>query len=242
MAHGQADYGKYAPKLTVGSMADNAELATRLGSIVTYDRRGDVIWYDDFESGINKWEDRSTDLGHGLDVSALYARNGGFSAKITCGSNGAFAGTMGHFQAPPVKSKVGLEAHWARPLFNFTNIYFRMFIEHTTEVWDARIRFVSATGALEYWDGAAWQTIQLNVGARAWPSHFHALKFVVDLDTNLYTRLLFENLSFDLSGYTLPHTVVAATPDLIATIQAVGANGVNSLVHIDDVILTQNEP
>jgi len=32
-----------------------AELATRLGSIVTYDRKGEVIFCDDFEDGIDAW-------------------------------------------------------------------------------------------------------------------------------------------------------------------------------------------
>ena len=55
MAHGHPDYGGAAPLATVYTLQDLAELAARLGSIDVFDRRGNVLLLDDFESGIKKW-------------------------------------------------------------------------------------------------------------------------------------------------------------------------------------------
>ncbi|GAH95398.1 unnamed protein product, partial [marine sediment metagenome] len=39
---GQPDYAALAPKEIAASISDMGEVAARLGSIVTYDKRGDV--------------------------------------------------------------------------------------------------------------------------------------------------------------------------------------------------------
>ena len=242
MAHGQPDFGMYAAKATVGSDADNAELAARLKSINTYDRRGDVVWFDDFESSLNKWRDRGVDLGHGAVISNAAARNGGFSCLLTTGSDGLFQGILSTFKPPPVLSKVGLEVHWTRPAFNFTSIDIRLAIIHPTIAWDARIQFLSAGATLQYWDGAAMQTIEAGVGSRSDTLLFNPLKFVIDLQNNRYERLMFHHRTWDLSAIPCPIGAGAAATETLIDISAVGANGFNVGIHLDDVILTQNEP
>ncbi|GAI87669.1 unnamed protein product, partial [marine sediment metagenome] len=69
MAHGQPDFGMYAAKETVASLADVGELAARLGSIVAQDRRGDVIFLEDFEAPILNWTGAGPDHG---EVQRLY--------------------------------------------------------------------------------------------------------------------------------------------------------------------------
>jgi len=88
MAHGQPDYGMYTLANTIYRLTDMGELAARLGSINTYDRRGDVIFLDSFESGLTAWSPSSACTGSDLVQSAKHARSGGFSAKFVCGSDG----------------------------------------------------------------------------------------------------------------------------------------------------------
>lgn len=242
MAHGHPDYGIDTAKRTIHAVTDLGELAARLDSINTYDRRGDVVWFDDFESSLNKWQDGGVDLGHDAVISNAFARNGAFSCRLTCGSNGDFEGVLETYKPPPVLSKVGLEVHWTRPAFNFTSIYFRLRIIHPTKDWDARIRFVSATATLQYWDGAAFQDIEAGVGARADHLLFNPIKFVVDLDSDVYSRLMFHQRNWDLSSYAVPTAGGSAVTETQISILAVGATGTNPYLHIDDVILTQNEP
>ncbi|GAI56753.1 unnamed protein product, partial [marine sediment metagenome] len=81
MAHGQPDFGMYQIAKTIYRLADMGELAVRLGSIVTHDRRGDVIWMDNFDSGIAKWYQFASDDDGLVEWSAERSRSGGFSAN-----------------------------------------------------------------------------------------------------------------------------------------------------------------
>ena len=79
MAHGARDFGIYAPKETIVTIEDLGELAVRLGSPVNYDRKGDVVWVDGFEDGIDKWDIDLT-LGRGsFTWESAHSRDGGFS-------------------------------------------------------------------------------------------------------------------------------------------------------------------
>ncbi|GAI49683.1 unnamed protein product, partial [marine sediment metagenome] len=64
MSRGQPDYGSSAVKEVAGTLADMGELAARLSSIVEYDRRGDVVYLDDFEEPVLKWSPLAAGAGY----------------------------------------------------------------------------------------------------------------------------------------------------------------------------------
>ena len=55
MPRGQADFGQYAVKEVSASISDMGEVAARLGSIDIYDKRGDVVFFDNFEGAFLRW-------------------------------------------------------------------------------------------------------------------------------------------------------------------------------------------
>lgn len=242
MAHGQPDYSGTSQKITTYSLSDMAELAARLGSINTFDRRGDLVWYDDFEATLNKWVNNGNGTGHDADVSTTAARNGAQSCKIVTGSDGQLSGVIYAYAPELVKSKVGLEVHWTRPSFNWTYIYFRLQIIHSDYQWDARIKFQDSDASLHYWDGSAYQQIATGVGARSSAYQFLPLKFVVDLDNEVYERLLFQRTEYDLTSYALPSAAGSAITETVISIYSEGTAGNNVTGYVDDIILTQNEP
>ncbi len=242
MPHGHADFGLDTAKETIHAVTDLGELAARLRSINTYDRRGDVVWFDDFESSLNKWMDRSGDLGHAIAISNAHARNGAFSCIVTCGSNGNFEGILSTSKPPPVRSKIGVEVHFRPPVLFFTSLTVRALVTHADRRWDARIRYVHATGTLQYWDGAAYQDIEAGVVARVGTLVFNPLKFVIDLDNDTYTRLMFALRNWDLSNYAVLAAAGAPATEIRIDITIVGAAGQNPATYTDDFILTQNEP
>ena len=63
MARSGPDWGLRGGKATVFPLTDMAELAARLRSIDVYDRAGDVIALDDFQSGIDQWEHSGSGSG-----------------------------------------------------------------------------------------------------------------------------------------------------------------------------------
>ena len=68
MAGETPDYGRLSAQATVFPVTDLGELAARLGSIVSHDRRGDVIWLDGFEDGLDKWQPTTSGSGAAVDL------------------------------------------------------------------------------------------------------------------------------------------------------------------------------
>src|SRR3990167_1185649 len=109
MTRSYPDWGRSAPVATVAPLADLGELAARLGSINTYDRRGNVAWLDDFEATLNKWGTGGDGTGNAVAISTSRARHGAQSVKLTTGSTGAKESEIFHPEAYPVLGKYGIE-------------------------------------------------------------------------------------------------------------------------------------
>src|SRR3989304_7205960 len=91
-------------------LLDQAELAARIGSFNVYDRRGQVIWFDHFQSGIAPW----LRFEHGTGAAVLLENGltyiGGFALKLRAGGAGAGIAGIEHFFAPAEINRWGVEA------------------------------------------------------------------------------------------------------------------------------------
>lgn len=236
------DYGIYTPKTTLAALEDMAELAARLGSIVTFDRKGDVVWLDDFESGLSKWLTHGTGTDKAIEISSESSRDGGFSAKLTPGNAEDNYAYIHHRAAMPVKSKIGLE-------FSFTMELYVKILEARLELYDGthgfytRIRFDDEEHKLYYFNSEGNPVeFASEVTLFRQDKVFHTLKFVVDFEEEKYDRCILNNTQYDLSTYAIQKTEVALAPLLAEYIYVYnGADGLHPIL-IDNVILTQNEP
>lgn len=242
MAHGHSDYGAAKPTSTVYSLQDMAELAARLGSIVTFDRNGDVIWMDDFESNLEKWSHVTSGTGALVELSAAAARNGGLSCLLKTGDAVNNLATIIHLGPPPVKSKVGLEVSFTVD-DDLNYIYFRMLCYDGTNIHEINIRYDPANTTLAYRDSAGdWQNITTTLHLQEGSSMFHTIKIVVDLVNEEYCYIILDNINYDLSGIAYRLTGSEAAPSLYIDVRAYAGVDDNVSVYIDDVIITQNEP
>lgn len=242
MAHGHPDYGPSQVKVTTYGLTDLGELAARLGSIVTYDRRGDVVWFDDFEGGIGKYFTGSTGNNSAIIASGATARSGAFCAKLTPGDA---AGNQQYFAAYfpyPVLSKLGFELHFTAVEDMYPYDMTLGLFTGATEYW-GQIRWNVNTQALQYLDSnSVWQTFATNKKAHYNQWLFHALKLVIDFKENTYTRLILNESEYDLSAYSLPGGGVTTTaPHFYIVYRAYNGAGGALSQYIDDVIITQNE-
>ena len=55
MTHGVQDFGASSGQNSTYGLTDLGELAVRLGSPVSFDRRGDVVMMETFEDGLDAW-------------------------------------------------------------------------------------------------------------------------------------------------------------------------------------------
>lgn len=242
MAHGQPDFGMYAQKVTTFGLSDMGELAARLGSIVTHDRRGDIVWFDDFESSLNKWTEGGDGLLHDAVISAASARNGGLSCKLTTGSTSTKVSQITHQGSGFVSSKVGIEV-------SFTLHASLKSFSVRLEFYDGTWRYVSeikhqlAADTLTYSDSDGNPVVfatGVDLGdARAL---FHTLKMVIDFPNSRYHRVIVDHVEYDLSSYAVKKVGSGLAPLHVAYLNTDTDLGSNISSYVDDYIETQNEP
>lgn len=229
---------------TIGAVHDTmqlAELAVRLGSIVTFDRRGNVIWLESFENGLNKWTTGGSGSLRTVLPCVTYARSGGLSARITAGStlyHHAYI-TKDFLFFPAVTA--GFEFSWLQ----YDELdYLQVDIRHYTgtHVYDGGLRYDYANKRWEYGDDTTgWTPFltgwDIGMGYDIW----HTIKLALDLENAKYMRAIINKSPTDLSDVDMRSEPDTDLPELYLKIKLIGRAGNNDVGYCDDVIITQNE-
>lgn len=242
MPHGQPDYGLYTQKKTVYGLADLGEVAARLGSVCTYDRRGDVIWFDDFESGIERWLKMGPDAGESAVWSPERASNGGFCYKLSTAAIADNYVEVVHHEAYPVLSKIGFEVSFT--YYDDQMIYlFKLNLGTTPTNYNAHIRYNATTEKIEIFDAGVWRERASGVELFHNTYLFNTMKLVVDFEApKKYARLIFNEVEYDISDYTPRSFSPGTGPTLGINVRVTTEENVAKIVYIDNAIITQNEP
>lgn len=241
MAHGTPDYNLTNAPATTFRVSDMGELAVRLGSIVNFDRRGDVVWLDDFEHTTGHGSFGAGGLGAASAHSTGAAKSGDQSLLLTAGSNGARTALLQKALPAPVPGPIGNESSW---LLGSDAERFSVATQFndgaTVQIFE--VRYVYADQAF-YYLNAAGAYVALTPGVRLFPAaiDWASVKLVVDLRTAAYVRLQVNDRTFTLPGVAGQTMAIAATPYLLTTWTLVGRAGFNDTAFVDDVIITQNE-
>ena len=240
--HGTADWGLTAGTVTTYQLTDLAELAARLGSIVTYDRRGEVLFIDDFSHGVSKWAEGGGGGDPTITLSAVQSRSGQFSALLTPASGGLTQVIILRAVPALAPSAIGLECHLAAssPAMSFQ---WDLRVKDATTSHRFAVRYNAATGDLQYLDdSAAWVAFAAPGDVFEDPTVFHAAKLVVNADLDAYDRFLLDGTAYSLSGFTHRETADVSVPIIFLLITAEDLTGSQNPAYLDDVILTQNKP
>lgn len=239
--HGKPDYGITSAKKTVYPLDDMGELAARLGSIDTFDRRGDVLFLCDFEDGAGAIELTTAGTGGEIIMSADTARSGGISVKATAGSDGDRYARMEKWQPFPHVSGVGLEYSIAH-VADMESAKLELKIYTGTYIITFAIRINLVSGLVEYYNAAAgWTTLVENVYVPKSMHIFHTNKLVVDMATQKYIRFITDATSNDMAGISGHVGLSAERPNIRAIGTVFSEAGKNGVGYLDDLIITQNE-
>ena len=242
MAHGSPDWGASRPVTTIYQLSDLGELAARLGSIVTFDRRGDVAWMDDFEDNIDKWVISAVGVGASAALSVDKARSGAKSAKLTTGDTvGAMTTLYRMFGLPVIKTRLGFEysfvCHDDVAFYTHLGIYRLGTLYITSLLYDHSIpalQIQKTNGAYE--DLTAG--LDLSAGD-AW----HTIKLVSDFSSDgEYVRVLLDNNAPSVLGRAARQTATALADHVRVLFSGRTLTAANNSMYVDDVIVTQNEP
>ncbi len=220
----------------------NAELAARLGSPVVYEQRGRVAMMESFEYGMQRWQFVGLGTGSSAAIDPTLCVTGGYSVRLTGGSDGAMGALIEWSGGCLTTTRVGVEMS-----FSFRDPVDKCDIRVT--VWDGTTRH---SGALRLDQTNA--DLYVRTGETTWTKVadvfvrtetewiFNRLKVVVDLSTGLYVRGYLDNQEFDLSAYSIWTGADAIAPRAVVSVYMYSEAGENRTMNVDDIILTVAEP
>ena len=217
------------------------ELANRLIYDVpmSFDGRGEVIWADNFEDNINKWQVTGTGSGYSATLSTDTCRNKAKSVKLVPGNLTGNKVAIARGLPRPIATTIGFEFSFAKAASpNPLEMHIGLF--DGTNLHEAAFRYYDPTSTIQYKDSAgSWQDIATDVDLGSSKYLWNGLKLVADFDTNKYVRLIFNNRQFDLSLYALYESADSSQPYLDIGVDYTAASNSALAVYGDGVIATK---
>jgi len=217
----------------------NADQAGRLGSPVTYDWRGQVVWQTTFADGIGNLIPLYDGTGGFIGCVPDYSLMGGYSLKLQGGSDSdRYALAYGYIGRQPSR-RMGVCVAFS----NYAETTaIRIRIRASGHRYTGSIRYVWATGLWQYYgsDGAWWTfaTQSFYITAPA----FNFAKIVVDGLTHGYVRALVNESSYALSAHQMFQDDLGIDGTVEFDVTTVSRSGHNDYNLIDRIIVTSNEP
>lgn len=242
MSHTLPDFTTKYKLAKIFGQIDSGELAARQGINSFADRRGNIVWYDDFEAAdAVKWSIAPHGAGTGA-ISTLRAWMGNSSLLIITDANvGDDVAVSKTFCLPPER-RIGAE--W---MFNISmnepRITFHLIGYTGTTRFIGGVRYDFNLNKLYYYNSAG-AYIELTIYDSTTITYYPwlLLKLAIDCDKQEYIRLIFCGTEYDLSGIPL-NTIASADPKRVRVqFYTEARTAAAAKVHFDNFILTQNEP
>jgi len=242
MVHTLPDYTTKYKMATIFGQIDTGELAARLGSIDTFDRRGNVVWMDDFEGPILKWDVIAVGTGAAVVLDTTYVKNGSQSVKLTTGDAVGNYAEISRSLSLPVETRLGLEASFTST-DHLSYYYFSLAIYDGSLEHIARITYKPPTDILEARDSPTTsKTIASALKLYPLEGLFNTIKFVIDYSTKKYVRCILNEVEYPIPTVTYATATNYTTPYAKLIIHIVTGYNSNQSMYLDNVIFTQNEP
>lgn len=242
MAHGAPDCGNVLMPSQAYRLDDLGEHAARLGSVVLYYRSGNVLFMEDFESGLDGWEQVAPGPGSSIVLETLHSYMGSISCQMVASAGGATETTIIKHLPLPTSGHLGF------------SLLYQLWQEVHYIVWEIDY---SIAGARYYLPIGYYPNTGVLVQQSGWPgasvfathyiqpqdiSGFHQMKMVVDIDTPYYVSLDLDGIKYDLTGYSAPPFAALSCPRLDIRMDVAASGGDEAIVTVDNVVVTFNEP
>lgn len=242
LERGLPDWSNVRKRAGIVTLSDLGEIPPRLGSIVRFDRRGDVLFLDPFEDGINKFGTITTGVGAAVTPRLGTARSGAIAVRVlSSATNGEESGI--ETSVPyGVFVPLGFEISASVPAADYM-MRLRLILYTGTTYYEAGIRYRQSTTTFQYLDSAgAWQDLSPTLGLFVAAAAFNTWKLVADPTTGEYRYFLANAKAYDLAGISLRTGASATLPSVYISALASTQESAAVAVLLDDVIVTQNEP
>lgn len=246
--HGRPDWVRSTTLQDVRDVFGNipqvgmGELAARLGSIKHYEKRGEVIFMDDFEASTLKWVTGGTGTGHAEVRSNASSKGGNYSMKLVTGNLFENRAYIQHYGHQPVMKKLGFEFSFALG----SNLWF---VFNSVYIYDGTYKYTVRLSYSPYYDKlyvideeGTGREIATGLALKEHNHLYHTWKQTYDLETEKYVRCYLDHVDYDISEYSFQKTEDNSPAHLLVEIEILTATDANNYTHFDNIIITQNEP
>ena len=242
MVHTLPDYTTKYKMVKVFSGVDVYEAAARLGSIDRFDRRGHVVWMDNFEAPNLRWNTSLQGSGGSISLDTSNPYTGTQSVKIsTCKGTSVYSSIFKRLQTLPFK-RIGFEISFTinsniDAFVSYANIY------DSTKYYYPFVEYKLSENALKIWKKPhTFKTIDSNLQLKALDDLYHTMKYVIDLEEGKYVRILLDDNEYDVSDVELDTYSSTEREHIVLFISYLTSSDTSYDVWVDNVIITQNEP
>jgi hypothetical protein len=228
---------------------DLPELAARLGALSNFDRRGQVIWQDDFAGTQLKWQKTITGGVADISLTGVNPLYGDQCVRIKTDAAVDDVATISRALWLPANTILGAEFS-----FRWQNGDDDVETEFQLELYTGVRRYLASI-KLGYSSGPAFASgiSYLNTAGAdifligdSWKPYmtdtWHKLKFIINTDDKKWVGLMIDNMVINMRTYNLFYAASAALPHTLLTVNHYSRNlAVSKVMHIGHAIMTQNE-
>lgn len=241
MAKDHPDWGGTYVDLMNYPLDDMGELAARLGSPVTYDRRGSLLWGYDFKHGPG---DFVTSLLYGstLALDAEVWERSPFSIQLTTGTASYSVLSLHRLLAIPRLEMVGVQGS-IRIGSNVGTVSFGM-IHYDGEAYylgQAQLDIANLYLGIVV-DDVGVVAIDSDMPDLASASYFAHLKVVCDLSNHTYARVSLDGVEYDCTDYKMSEVANTDAPHLRTRLRLSNDGNGAANAWLDNLIVTAAEP
>jgi len=242
MAHTLPDYTTKYKLAKIFGNVDNAELAARLGACSTMDRRGNLIWYDDFEAAAAvKWN-IAEDVGGTGALSTDRAWMGNQSMKTVTDDDIGDLVRLAKIFTLPIERRMAAEFMFFIAAGKPTTLL--NIVGYTgTASFQAQIKYDHNLQKIYYYNSAgAWVELTIYDFTTILLEPWFFMKLAIDWDTKKYIRFIFCGTEYDLSDIDMKTAANASKKHVEIYMYNTAETAAAATVYFDNFILTQNEP
>lgn len=218
-----------------------AELAARLGSLVTFSREGLLYVYDGFEYGLSGWTSETSSEGNEPQVTAKYCALLPYAILLSpTNEANAYTGIKRTFPYPFI-TNVGFEIQFMA-ISNFKWFVFEAAIYIGNKVYSPQLRLNQVTKVLELRDvNSNYQVITSDYIQYGDGAPFNVIKFVFDCTNKKYLKAQLNDTKIDISSYTAKESGTTVHNYLGISFRTYWNSGPIVESYIDSMIITLGE-
>ena len=241
MARGLSDWTIGSPSEVIHVSQDTAELAARLGSLNVEDRKGNVLWYDDFSCGVAGVYDYNPDT-----YRYLYCSIDTINQNKPClvryinytGTYGSWLSKYFHLiKAISFGFETALRVH-----DNLKLIQFEFMRYSGTRRYQFGIRYDhSENGKLYVNNGGSWVGLIIPGALSDFRNQYHYFKICGDFSTGKYIRFILDDVVYNLSDRSYQSTSDTNKLGFCIQIRVDSKNAGECIIPFTHFLLTINE-